>query len=61
MAVDGFTHREARIAELASFLDPLAFERIEDRSLQKRRRSAWRKAANRYAQHQASEGKRSSR
>ncbi len=42
--------QEARIAELASFIDPIAFERIEDRSLQKRRDSAWRKAANRYAQ-----------
>jgi hypothetical protein len=39
----------ARIAELALFLDPVAFARREDRSLQKRRESAWRKAANRYA------------
>jgi hypothetical protein len=40
----------ARIAELAAFLDPVAFEHADDRSLQKRRESAWRKAANRYVQ-----------
>jgi hypothetical protein len=39
----------ARIAELALFLDPIAFGRREDRAFQKRRESAWRKAANRYA------------
>jgi len=40
----------ARIAELAAFLDPVAFERADDRSFLKRRESAWRKAANRYVQ-----------
>jgi alpha-glucuronidase len=54
--MDDVTHLEARIAELAFFLDPLAFERITDRSLQKRRESAWRKAANRYARHRAGAG-----
>ena len=36
-----------RIEELASFLDPVAFERHLDCSLDKRRRAAWREAANR--------------
>ena len=36
-----------RIEELAAFLDPAAFERREDCSLAKRRRAAWREAANR--------------
>jgi NMD protein affecting ribosome stability and mRNA decay len=36
-----------RIEELASFLDPVAFERCQDCSLAKRRRAAWREAANR--------------
>ena len=40
-------HLDARIAELAAFIDPIAFVRSEDRSLQKRRDSAWLKAANR--------------
>ena len=39
----------ARIAELALFIDPTAFAHRDDRSFQKRRESAWRKAANRYA------------
>jgi hypothetical protein len=36
-----------RIEELATFLDPAAFERREDCSLAKRRRAAWREASNR--------------
>jgi hypothetical protein len=36
-----------RIEELAALLDPAAFERREDSSLAKRRRAAWREAANR--------------
>jgi hypothetical protein len=36
-----------RIEDLAAFLDPLAFERRHDRSLAKRRKAAWREAANR--------------
>jgi hypothetical protein len=36
-----------RIEELATFLDPAAFERRADCSLAKRRRAAWREAANR--------------
>jgi hypothetical protein len=36
-----------RIEELATFLDPAAFERREDSSLAKRRSAAWREAANR--------------
>ncbi len=36
-----------RIAELAAFLDPIAFEHDENRSLEKRRKAAWREAANR--------------
>jgi hypothetical protein len=44
--IDGLN---ARIADLAVFLDPIAFARPEDRSFQKRRESALRKAANRYA------------
>lgn len=47
--MDDVGHVNGRVAELASFLDPVAFERREDRSLQKRRESAWRKAANRHA------------
>ncbi|WP_210277615.1 hypothetical protein [Microvirga lupini] len=36
-----------RIEELASFLDPVAFERHQDCSLAKRRKAAWCEAANR--------------
>ena len=36
-----------RIEELAVFLDPVAFDRRQDCSLAKRRRAAWREAANR--------------
>ncbi|PVE20364.1 hypothetical protein DC522_32780 [Microvirga sp. KLBC 81] len=38
---------DRRIAELAAFLDPVAFEHGQDRSLAKRRDAAWREAANR--------------
>jgi hypothetical protein len=40
----------ARIAALAVCLDPLAFERLYDFSLVKRREVAWREAANRIGQ-----------
>jgi hypothetical protein len=43
-------HLTQRIADLASFLDPLAFERDQDQSLAKRRQAAWREAANRIMQ-----------
>jgi hypothetical protein len=36
-----------RIEDLATFLDPVAFERDRDLSLAKRRKAAWREAANR--------------
>jgi hypothetical protein len=42
---------ERLISDLAAFLDPLAFERARDRSLEKRRRAALRKAANRLSHH----------
>jgi hypothetical protein len=54
--MDDVGHVKARIAELASFLDPVAFERREDRALQKRRESAWRKAANRHARSRSEAG-----
>jgi hypothetical protein len=41
---------DRRIAELAAFLDPVAFGRERDRALEKRRQAAWRKAANRLSQ-----------
>jgi hypothetical protein len=41
---------DRRIADLAVFLDPLAFERDLDRSFAKRRLAAWRKAAKRLSQ-----------
>jgi hypothetical protein len=47
--MDDIDDVNARIADLAVFLDPIAFAGREDRSLKKRRESAWRKAANRYA------------
>jgi hypothetical protein len=43
-------HLTQRIADLAAFLDPLAFERDQDQSLAKRRRAAWREASNRIMQ-----------
>jgi hypothetical protein len=39
-----------RIADLAAFLDPIAFELAQDRSLTKRRNAAWREASNRIRQ-----------
>ena len=36
-----------RIEDLASFLDPVAFERRQSLALAKRRQAAWREAANR--------------
>jgi hypothetical protein len=39
-----------RIAELAVFLDPIAFQHDENCSLEKRRKAAWREAANRIRQ-----------
>jgi hypothetical protein len=39
-----------RIAALATCLDPVAFERVYDHSLAKRRQAAWREAANRVLQ-----------
>ena len=47
--MDDIDDLNARIANLAVFFDPIAFARREDRSFQKRRESALRKAANRYA------------
>ena len=41
---------DRRIAELAAFLDPVAFQHDEHRSLEKRRKAAWREAANRIRQ-----------
>jgi hypothetical protein len=38
---------ERRIADLAAFLDPVAFEQEQDCTLAKRRDAAWREAANR--------------
>ena len=40
---------DERIAELAAFLDPIAFANADDLSLRKRRRAALREAANRIA------------
>ena len=40
---------DERIAELAAFLDPIAFANADDVSLRKRRRAALREAANRIA------------
>ena len=40
---------DERIAELAAFLDPIAFANSGDLSLRKRRRAALREAANRVA------------
>jgi hypothetical protein len=40
---------EERVAELAAFLDPIAFEHADDLALRKRRRAALREAANRIA------------
>jgi hypothetical protein len=48
--VRDFQEFERLVFELAAFLDPVAFERAHDRSLDKRRRAAWRKAANRLSQ-----------
>jgi len=45
--VRDFQEFERLVFELAAFLDPAAFERAHDRSLEKRRRAARRKAANR--------------
>jgi hypothetical protein len=39
-----------RIAYLAAFLDPIAFEHDQDRSLAKRRNAAWREATTRIRQ-----------
>ena len=36
-----------RIEDLAAFLDPVAFERRQDLAMAKRRKAAWREAANR--------------
>ncbi len=36
-----------RIADLAAFLDPAAFEDDQDRAFAKRRQAAWREASNR--------------
>jgi hypothetical protein len=41
---------DQRIADLAVFLDPIAFEDSLSRSLAKRRKAAWREAANRIRQ-----------
>jgi hypothetical protein len=46
----GLQDYERLISDLAAFLDPLAFERGQDRSLEKRRQAALRKAANRLSQ-----------
>jgi hypothetical protein len=40
-------HLDQRIEDLAAFLDPVAFERRQDLALAKRRKAAWREAANR--------------
>jgi hypothetical protein len=48
MTPDPSAHQ--RVAELAAFLDPVAFERAHDRTLAKRRDAAWREACNRIAQ-----------
>ena len=40
---------DERIAELAAFLDPIAFANADDLSLRKRRSAALREAANRIA------------
>jgi hypothetical protein len=48
--VRNFQDFERLIFDLAAFLDPVAFEQVHDRSLEKRRRAAWRKAANRLSQ-----------
>ena len=45
--MQSFNDLDRRIAELAVFLDPVAFENDQDRSLAKRRSAAWREAANR--------------
>lgn len=42
-----FASTDKRIAELAAFLDPVAFENAGDLALRKRRRAALREAANR--------------
>lgn len=47
--VNTFASIDERIAELAAFLDPVAFEHGDDLALRKRRRAAWREAANRVA------------
>jgi hypothetical protein len=44
-----FASADARIAELAAFLDPVAFANAADLSLRKRRRAALREAGNRVA------------
>jgi hypothetical protein len=45
--MQSFNDLDRRIAELAVFLDPVAFENDQDLSLAKRRSAAWREAANR--------------
>ena len=47
--VKTFASPDERIAELAAFLDPVAFATAADLSLRKRRRAALREAANRVA------------
>jgi hypothetical protein len=41
---------DQRIADLAAFLDPIAFELDQDRSLAKWRNAAWGEASNRIRQ-----------
>ena len=45
--MQSFNDLDRRIADLAVFLDPVAFENGQDRSLEKRRSAARREAANR--------------
>jgi hypothetical protein len=47
--VNTFASAEDRIAELAAFLDPVAFQLADDLALRKRRQAALREAANRVA------------
>jgi hypothetical protein len=49
--MQSFNDLERRIADLAAFLDPVAFEQDRNCSLAKRRSAAWREAANRLAKH----------
>jgi hypothetical protein len=44
-----FAGVDERVAQLAAFLDPVAFGHADDLALRKRRRAALREAANRIA------------